>query len=328
MPAKRDDAAQAASGRPPRGCRGPPRRVTTLHEDAPGRLRLDRVALADALHGRWLHRLINPHGQAPFWTLGRPWELRADPYRQFTRYFYWLADRDPGQDLLGIVAAALAAVRLEHARIGLDARYWVDKTPFHELHADQIATAYPDAKFLHMVRDPRSTVAGLLQLGWESQAWVASLKVKTSLSAAVRNSRRLGSDRYLVVRYEDLVNDPRGSMQRLANHLEIEFADTLLRPTERGGVPRTPNSSWVGPRPSEEIHSLSLDPWRGYLDDHSLAIVAARTGRRARSLGYPLAQGSTRTLLTLGTERAVRLPRRIVRAYRGDQGRETRPAAD
>src|SRR5581483_6739317 len=109
----------------------------------------------DEVHDAWIRRLVSPDGQPPFWALGRPWEDGDDGYARFTRRLLAYAAADPDDDLLGIAAAALADAQ------GRPARLWAEKTPRNELLVDDILSVYPKARFVHVVRDPRATVASI-----------------------------------------------------------------------------------------------------------------------------------------------------------------------
>ncbi len=270
---------------------------------------LDRTAQLDELQREWTHFLINPSGEPPFWLLGRPWELEADPYEQLTSYLYWLAGRHPGQDLLGVLATALVAVRLDQGLAASPPRYWLEKSTQYELYADEILATYPAARFVHVVRDPRGTVAALRKIGMTQDAWRSSAEVERSLAAALHNAERLGPHRYLVVRYEDIVRDTAGEMAKIANFVGVAFDETLLTPTI-AGLPSTANSAWSERRVRGEVHTFSLESWRDALDPRAVTLVEARTGAVARALGYDLPRQvplrRVTTLAVSGAERALR----------------------
>ncbi len=94
-----------------------------------------------------------------------------------------------------------AALRINGARKG--AQRWCDQLGFAEAHADQAFAEVPGLRMIHMIRDPRSSLgrqrAG--RLGWVLGRWISS----TDLA---RRNARLHGERYLVVRYEDLVASP------------------------------------------------------------------------------------------------------------------------
>ncbi len=87
------------------------------------------------------------------------------------------------------------------------ATHFVEKTPNHALHLDEINTVYPDAWVIHLVRDGRDVVRSLLEFehGVTDATTAAQLWVRT-LTAVAASAPHL--DRLREVRYEQLVADP------------------------------------------------------------------------------------------------------------------------
>lgn len=111
-----------------------------------------------------------------------------------------LADGSPSYArLFGVVHAQYAE---RHGK-----RRWGEQVKFVERFADPIFSAFPSARMIHMVRDPRTPVArrpGRRRpgaVGWEVAAWLRSADL------ADRNVRRYPG-RYVVVRYESFAADP------------------------------------------------------------------------------------------------------------------------
>ncbi|HST24939.1 MAG TPA: sulfotransferase [Gaiellaceae bacterium] len=255
----------------------------------------ERVA-ADA-QSWWLLRLISPSGIPPFWSLGR----EPDAYAAFTARLLGLAAANPERDVLGMAAVALASG---------EPRAWVEKTPGHEHRLEQILALYPQARFVHVVRDPRSVAAAILRLdratGRETDVLGVGLTIRRSFEAAERNR----GERYLALRYEDLVADPASAMRRVAELAGIDWSDSLLTPTV-GGVEATSNSAWSARKVTGEIESRRLDLWREELDDDAAGLVVAAAGPAARRFGYELAAPGIVAAARAGLRRArVGLARR------------------
>jgi hypothetical protein len=277
------------------------RRLASLPEDE---------MLAD-LHDGWIRRAVSPDGLPPFWSLGRPWEDGGDRYAAFTRaLFAYTAGREPGDDLLGIVAAAFAQ--------GSNPRLWAEKTPTNELHVPEIVAAYQNARFVHMVRDPRATLASI-------KAWnrgqhlvsvpAAAVELRKSLEAARTNVERSGADRYLIVRYESLVTEPEREMRRVASFLGLEWSDVLVTPST------TANSSNAERRVQGRIHGLSETASAGRIGD---AVVAALAAEPARAFGYDLPGGSAP--VALATRGYLSVTARAGRALARVRARARRPS--
>lgn len=246
--------------------------------------RLPEPAMYAQLHDAWIQRIVSPDGLPPFWRLGRPWETGGeDLYLRFTaRLRSFVSGRAEGQDLLGVVAAALAATH------GARPRMWSEKTPRQESFVGEMLDAYPEARFLHVVRDPRTTIASVRDYN-RSHVLVpfpaAAVELRRSMESAEDNARRLGSGRYHVIRYEDLVEDPEREMRALASHIDLPWSDELV------STGSTANSSRPERRVSGAVHSLSANA-ENALGRLPEAIVRAFDAEPARAFGYDMPQGS------------------------------------
>jgi len=251
--------------------------------------RIDEVTadeVAAEAQAWWILRLISPSGIPPFWAAGR-WDATPDPYELFTRELLALVASYELLDVLGLAAVALHAARGGRGR----PRAWVEKTPGQEHEVERILERYPHAHFLHVVRDPRGVAGALARLDAQTDRRTdmveIGLTLDRSFAAAVGNLRRLGGDRYLVVRYEDLVADPEPTMRGVAHVAGIDWDESLLVPTV-GGVAATSNSAWSERKVTGTIESRGVDLWRETLSRRSSEVVCAGARASARSVGYDL----------------------------------------
>ena len=127
---------------------------------------------------------------------------------------------------------------------GRDAKVWIEKTTTTELYALELANKFPNAKFIHIVRDPRDNWASLLS-GWDEryknfndskEELLQSMidRGRLGMEFAKHNLTVLGNDRYKVIRFEDLTSNPEYCMKELSNFVGIEFNENLLTPTVFG----------------------------------------------------------------------------------------------
>lgn len=101
------------------------------------------------------------------------------------------------------------------------ARMVVDQTPEHMEFAPLIRAVFPDAYFLHVVRDPRA-VCGSMRKALESWADPSGfphtpVHIARGWNRFVQLGRQIGTttDRYHMVRYEDLSADADGELERI-----------------------------------------------------------------------------------------------------------------
>lgn len=104
-----------------------------------------------------------------------------------------------------------------------NADVWTDHTPAHVESAATLSKLFPDAKFVHLVRDGRAVASSIKSLDWGvndmrqlSHKWIA--RVGHGLAAETH----LG-DRVMRVRYEDLTGDPEGTLRRICEFAELSY---------------------------------------------------------------------------------------------------------
>ena len=274
-----------------------PSEGTYLTNFYPRLRRMDEDAGIAHLVQHWIPRLINPNNQPPYWTLGR---TRRDhvPYLSLARNALYLADRAcsffnrhaPFQLHLAVVMACYW-VRRGH-QIDVSKKYWVDKTPLNEFHVSTLHAAFPKAKFIHVVRDPRAIFASRKQLNINMRGTSGNLlrllyKIGRSFRLARQNQVRIGRAVYRVVRYEDLLDDLPGEMASLRTFLGIADHETLRHPTS-SGVPCVANSSYSLPFAAGQVQNHAATYYQEILTPVEHQLVESITGRYAQRLGYSI----------------------------------------
>ena len=165
-------------------------------------------------------------------------------------------------------------------------KLWVEKTPYNEFYAEKIFSSWLNAKCIHIVRDPRDNFVSYhrKQPSWTAKVfaynWVRSTR------AGIGNRDNYGEDRYLMLKFEDLLQEPGKVTRRLADFLDIEWRETLLSPTRVGDRWRG-NSMFA-----EKFQRIRTDPigrWKEHLTPYDLAMLQVITKKVMSALGYPLA---------------------------------------
>ncbi len=234
---------------------------------APSELAMDRFA------SEWIARLVDPNFE-PHFRLGKSDSSRS-PAVDFARaLFGWHAAlRTRVEPRLAPLLAVAAAFKTTATPQGAPSS-WVEKTPQNERFVARFAPL-ERARFIQLVRDPRATFASLAQIyrSVDIEAFDAAEHARAigrSLRLASVNAHRL-ADRYLVVRYEDLIASPAAEIERVRRFLEIPPDPTLLVPTAGGHAVRANSSFGAGDAGAIERASIAA----------RLVSRAARAARRA-----------------------------------------------
>jgi Sulfotransferase family len=168
---------------------------------------------------------------------------------------------------------------------------WGDKSLHTEHYADRVLSEFPEARILHMVRDPRDRYASVRKR-WDRDVSHVGAATGRWLSStwAGRRSQRRHPDRYLMVRYEDLATDPETTMQRVCAFIGEDYSAEMLA---MGGVPeqkdRAGNSSFGDIEPGS-ISTRAIGRFRTVLSPSELAFIQLVAGRELSAMGYERAQ--------------------------------------
>jgi hypothetical protein len=225
---------------------------------------------------------------------------------------------------------AMRAVYALYARRQGKRRYG-DKTPKHVENLSFLAEAFPEARFIHLIRDGRDVTSSFLahRLGPRNAA-EGAIRWRRTVAGGRRDGRRLGPERYFEVRYEELVEDPRRHLQAVCGFIDLEFDDAMLS-YHRDAERLLPN-----PRLRSLHTNLSLPPrsglrdWRREMTPSQVAVFEALAGDLLQELGYaravPLVPWQARARagrdwLGFQAFRALRRAERLV------GGRKARPRA-
>jgi protein-tyrosine sulfotransferase len=124
-------------------------------------------------------------------------------------------------------------------------RRLVTKTPSVR-HIDRFFEFFPHARLIVLIRDGRSVVQSCMStFGWDfdraARNWSAAAEEIQRFEA----QRRYPADRYLRVRYEDLLDDLKGSLSRIFGFLELDEEAFDLEAAD--ALPVRGSSSYFGP---------------------------------------------------------------------------------
>lgn len=126
------------------------------------------------------------------------------------------------------IKALMDLIYAEHLRRAGKPRFG-DKTPPYIAIVPQIATLYPDAVFIHLIRDGRDVATSFIDAHFHGGVWEPDFEWRRAvrLGAAYRDSPLAG--RILEVRYEDMVGDLEATTRRVCGFLDETFEPAMLR---------------------------------------------------------------------------------------------------
>ena len=215
-------------------------------------------------------------------------------------------------------------VRLREFYAGMFERYarsqgkdrWGEKTPFHSAHIEQMATIFPDAVFVAIVRHPGAVAQSLVEK-FHYEASDAVTYWTSTNKEILRRGIELADDRFALLRYEDLVEHPEETLRELVDFLDEPWSDDLLRHNDVQAARGTPRISAGSTRTRDAISTQLAHRWADSMADGMRQMLESTAAPLARFFGYePTEPGAPGALVPPNAEGRRRLLTRAALAQR------------
>jgi Sulfotransferase family len=203
------------------------------------------------------------------------WDLPLDKLRARLR------DGMPVGAAIGTVYAVYAEERGK--------RRWGDKTPMYMQNLRLLERLFPDALYLHLIRDGRDAALSFLALprGIVTETWMHprtaadfACQWHTEVAAARRLGGRVGG-RYLEVRYESLVDDVEAVLRRICEFAGLEYEAEMVDYAGNVDVSAKPHQQRLTQPPTKGVRD-----WHAQMSAPDVAAFEHVAGDVLSELGY------------------------------------------
>lgn len=165
-----------------------------------------------------------------------------------------------------------------------------EKTPQNLRFMPDIFSIFPAAKILHIMRDPRAVVSSFRKADWASPD-VLSHAIKWKVGILYGQELEDSPDKYLLIRYEDLVQEPRWELERICAFIEEDFVEEMLEYHRSAGT-------LLGDEPwkqgvEQPVYTTSQDRWRSELTASQIHLIDIITRPLPSQYGYSEIQASS-----------------------------------
>jgi hypothetical protein len=158
-----------------------------------------------------------------------------------------------------------------------------DKTQSNIHHLPLLAELFPEARFVHAVRDGRDVALAHTD---GTKIEQVALSWKRRVNAGREARQNLGADRYVESRFEELIDDTEGSVRRICDFIDLPYDPVMLTYYQRAedivsttAVPDRHKDIFLPP-------TKGLRDWRRELSDDQVARFEALAGDLLSDLGY------------------------------------------
>ncbi|MFT7688859.1 MAG: tetratricopeptide (TPR) repeat protein [Candidatus Azotimanducaceae bacterium] len=146
-----------------------------------------------------------------------------------------------------------------------DKPMFIEKLPYNFLYIGFIAKAYPDARIIHLKRNPMDSCFAIYKQPF-SWAYKFSYNLETLARYYIAHDKlsahwkALLGDRIIEIEYEELVGDQENQTRILLDKLGLDFEEACLNFDQNQSASMTASSVQV----REKIHSRSVHRWKRF----------------------------------------------------------------
>jgi hypothetical protein len=216
---------------------------------------------------------------------------RAKEFDNKTRFFYTTEDelhsffRSFAQRHLADIVASTKPVSV-----------LVLKDPNFVQVLDEASLIFPQSIRIVCVRDPRDITASFVQIGERQSGPEPGRYKKRDISFISKKilasyqplMSSIQPPSAVVIRYEDIASDPRGSLQTLARNIGLELSlDLIERPTWLDAQARH-EASWITELEGAQASPANIGSFKRVLSDEEIAVVQKICKPIMSEFGYTL----------------------------------------
>lgn len=161
--------------------------------------------------------------------------------------------------------------------------YWIDHTPNNIRQIHRLLRVFPEAKFIHIVRDGRAIAASVIPLSWgPNTVYSAARWWCEKLSFGLAAEQAL-PDKVCRVYYEELVLRPKDTLEQLCRFIGVPFNNQMVYGKGFKVPTYTANQHQLVGKPPDKNR---INAWQKRLSPRDIEVFEYLTKDLLLSLGY------------------------------------------
>jgi len=157
-------------------------------------------------------------------------------------------------------------------------RQKAEKNKFFSLNVhrnfDHAHLLYPDAKYIHLLRDPRDVARSSIGMKWAGNVYYGVNHWINTEKSWDRLKLKLNKEQYLDIKFEDLISDTKSTLMKVCEFIGVEFSDEIFNYQQ---------SSTYG-KPDTSL----INQWQRKLSSRELQNVESKVVDMMRERNYKL----------------------------------------
>lgn len=163
---------------------------------------------------------------------------------------------------------------------------WGEKTPSHLWYWQRINRAFPNCKFIIVVRDGRDVVCSVSRVRWGTgNLYGDAYRWKIDIRKGEKIIDSLGPERSIMVRYEDLVVEPEVQMKRICDFLMVKYERDMVQNFANADIIHGMEEEWKRRNLDKTLHRESINRYKSDLGPKKIKYLNGLLVRELRIIG-------------------------------------------
>lgn len=165
---------------------------------------------------------------------------------------------------------------------------WGDKTPIYSQYIYMLEKMFPTARYIHIIRDGRDVALSIMNQPWGPDDFVSAMEYWARNITCTRSMlQMLPEDRFVELRFEQLVADPEAEIKRIAGFLGVAFEPDMVHAyANRASKKMGALIHSVHPHLKEAPSMNQVFKWKQQLNSADQALAHQVAGSELEELGY------------------------------------------
>ncbi|MBN2214134.1 MAG: sulfotransferase [Bacteroidales bacterium] len=165
-----------------------------------------------------------------------------------------------------------------------------DKNPRYTFYIRQLKNIFPDARFIHLVRDYRANALAVTRAAkniGETKSVPIALSRWKYYNRTIDKIKRSCPHRFYTLRYEDLVKEPDNTLRKLCEFVGVKFSAAMLNyDTRLKNYYHDPAFSKLHQSLKTPFDKAKISEWQEKLSRHDIKVCEILAGNYGQRFGY------------------------------------------
>ncbi len=158
---------------------------------------------------------------------------------------------------------------------------WGDRTPRGLLHVATLNEYFPEARFIHIVRDGRSNALSFKERAHKNLLLGGQEWLEENAQGLV-HAQIIGPERYKIVRYEDILRSPEATISDICQYLTLPYQPEMLDLSQSKAA--QVENAYI----QKKLDVSKIDGWEKKMTSDQILSLEKIQGKMLECFGYEL----------------------------------------